>query len=75
MYFNIPLQEAEGWKPIPSDGGRYEGVHTATLIITRVQRSDQGGYRCIVYNDTGSETSEPAVVTVGRSHMHTVTVL
>ena len=41
-------------------------MHSATLTITSVQRSDQGGYRCIVYNDTGSETSEPAVVTVGR---------
>ena len=48
-----------------SDGGRISGATTATLTITGVTESDEGGYRCVVTNSAGTATSNTATLTVG----------
>ena len=48
-----------------TDEGRITGATTATLTITGVMESDEGGYRCVVTNTTGMETSNTAMLTVG----------
>ena len=49
-----------------NDGGSITGVTTATLTITGVMESDEGGYRCVVTNTAGMDTSKPAMMTVGK---------
>ena len=48
-----------------TDGGRITGATTATLTITGVTESDEGGYRCVVTNTAGMDTSNTATLTVG----------
>ena len=48
-----------------NDGGRISGATTATLTITGVTESDEGGYRCVVTNSAGTDTSNTATLTVG----------
>ena len=50
-----------------TDGGSITGATTATLTITGVMESDEGGYRCVVTNIAGMETSNTAMLTVGES--------
>ena len=73
--------EATGTKPLnyqwqhkTEDGGwlscdveRFPGANSSTLTILSVHKSNEGGYRCIVSNCAGSETSEFGTVTVGES--------
>ena len=42
------------------------GATTATLTIAGVIESDEGGYRCVVTNTAGMDTSNTAVLTVGK---------
>ena len=50
-----------------TDGGSITG---ATLTITGVMESDEGGYRCVVTNIAGMDTSNIAVLTViGKSRI------
>ena len=51
------------------DGGSFNitGTTTATLTITGVMESDEGGYRCVVTNIAGMDTSNTAKLTVGKS--------
>ena len=49
-----------------TDGGRITGATTATLTITGIMESDEGGYRCVVTNDAGPVTSITATLTVGK---------
>ena len=49
-----------------TDGGRITGATTATLTITGVMESDEGGYRCVVTNSAGTATSNTAMLTVGK---------
>ena len=48
-----------------TDGGSITGATTATLTITGVMESDEGGYRCVVTNIAGTDTSNNAMLTVG----------
>ena len=64
----------DGWQSIPLDVERFQGADTATLTITSVQKSDEGEYRCTVRNYAGSETSEAAVLTVGKTHKCYITI-
>ena len=48
-----------------TDGGSITGVATATLTITGVMESDEGGYRCVVTNTAGMDTSNTAILTAG----------
>ena len=50
-----------------TDGGSITGATTATLTITGVIESDEGGYRCVVSNSLGIDTSNAAMLTVGKS--------
>jgi hypothetical protein len=50
-----------------ANGGRIWGVATPTLVITNVQTTDAGNYRCIVTAGCGSATSFQAALTVGCS--------
>ena len=47
-----------------TDRGSITGATTATLTITGVMESDEGGYRCVVTNIAGMDTSNTAVLTV-----------
>ena len=38
-----------------------------TLTISSVQKSNEGSYHCVISNCAGSQNSEPAVLTVGKS--------
>ena len=49
-----------------TDGNRITGATTATLTITGVMESDEGGYRCVVTNIAGTVTSDTAMLTVGE---------
>ena len=49
-----------------TDGGSITGATTATLTITGVMESDEGGYRCVVTNIAGMDTSNTAMLTVGK---------
>ena len=43
-----------------NDGGSISGATTATLTITGVTESNEGGYRCVVTNSAGTDTSNTA---------------
>lgn len=49
---------------VPIDAGANPSAATATLTLSNVQLSDAGAYRCNVANNCGSETSDPARLTV-----------
>ena len=49
-----------------TDGGTITGATTATLTITGVMESDESGYRCVVANIAGTDTSDTAMLTVGK---------
>ena len=51
-----------------NDVKRISGANSSTLIIPRVQKSNEGSYRCTVSNCAGSETSQYATLTVGKNH-------
>ena len=62
------------WKPAEEGGENEEWQQCdakwckgATLIISKVEKSNEGSYRCIVSNFAGNQTSIPANVTVGKS--------
>ena len=48
-----------------TDKGSITGATTATLTIIGVMESDEGGYRCVVTNIAGMDTSNTAMLTVG----------
>ena len=48
------------------DDGRYCGTNTDTLRIAEVEKSDKGGYRCLVKNGIGRELSDEALLTVSK---------
>ena len=52
-----------------TDGGSITGATTATLTITGVMESDEGGYRCVVTNTAGMDTSNTAMLTVGKDYI------
>ena len=50
-----------------SDVEMFPGAKSSTLIISSVQKSDEGSYRCTVSNCAGRETSECVTLTVGKN--------
>ena len=62
------------WKPPEKLGGSEDWKQCdaklckgATLSIAKVEKSNEGSYRCVVSNFAGNETSIPANLTVGKS--------
>ena len=49
-----------------TDGNGTTGATNATLTITGVMESDEGGYRCVVTNIAGMDTSNTTMLTVGK---------
>ena len=39
----------------------------ATLTISKVEKSHEGSYRCVVSNLAGSQTSNPSKLNIGKS--------
>ena len=69
-----PLSYKWLWKPAEAEGLNEEwqpcdaeGADSASLTIAGVQKSNEGSYRCDVSNISGSETSEPAKLSIGKS--------
>ena len=49
-----------------TDDGRFAGVDTASLTVSRIQQSDEGNYRCTVSNRLGKVTSKLACLTISK---------
>ena len=52
---------SEEWEPC-----RAKWSSGATLTIPKVEKSNEGNYRCVVSNFAGDQTSNPAELTVGK---------
>ena len=52
----------DGWEVCGGDDHELEGVATPRLALPCANRSAKGLYRCKVWNDDGSLTSDEAVV-------------
>ena len=69
-----PLNYDWQWKPAEEGGENEEWQECdpkwskgATLSISKVEKSNEGSYRCIVSNLAGNQTSISAKLTVGKS--------
>ena len=65
----------EWWKPAGGgsrrewqscDVKRFPGANSSILTIPSVQKSNEGSYCCTVSDHVGSQTSKPAVLSVGK---------
>ena len=71
-----PLSYKWQWKPAAEAEGLSEeslwqlcdaeGADSASLTITSVQKSNEGSYHCVVSNIAGTQTSEPAKLSIGK---------
>ena len=67
-----PLNYQWEWKPAIDYGWRlcdverFPGADSSTLAIPCVQKSNEGSYRCVISNCTGSRTSNPAKLSIGK---------
>ena len=59
-----PVMECRKWKPCDVD--KFVGADSSLVTIPRVQKSNEGSYRCIITNCAGNQTSNPANLTVGK---------
>ena len=53
----------------PCDMERVSGADSTTLTVPSVHESNEGSYRCVVSNCAGSQTSNPAELSVGKNPM------
>ena len=57
-----PAAEVEGlsveWQPCDAE--------STSLTIPSVQKSNEGSYHCVVSNIAGTQTSEPAKLSIGK---------
>ena len=56
--------EDDEWQPC--DGETFTGAASSRLTILSVQKSTEGSYRCVISNCAGSQTSNPAKLSVGE---------
>ena len=67
------------WKPAECEEWQLcdaQGSNTATLIIPSVQKSNnEGSYRCVISNCTGSQISKPAQLSVGKINVQITFVI
>ena len=76
-----PLNYQWEWKSVIDDGEwqlcdveRFPGADSSTLTILIVQKSSEGSCRCVVSNCAGSQTSNPAELSVGKNPTDNVRV-
>ena len=69
-----PMNYKWQWKPIEKGSVREEWepcrakwCSGATLTISKVEKSNEGNYRCVVCNFAGDQTSNPAELTIGKN--------
>ena len=69
-----PLNYQWEWKLATDDGewqpcdvGRFPGAENSTLTIPSVHEFNEGSYRCIITNCAGTQTSNSAELSVGKS--------
>ena len=69
-----PLNYKWQWKPIGKGGAneewepcRAKWCSGATLTIPKVEKSNEGNYRCVVSNIAGDQTSNPAELTISKN--------
>ena len=60
------------WKPAEEGSSseewqRFPGADSPRLTISSVEKSNEGSFRCVISNRAGSQTSEPAILTVGMN--------
>ena len=59
------------WKPTEAEGLSEEwqpcNAESTLLTIPSVHESNEGSYRCVVSNVAGTQTSEPAKLSIGTS--------
>ena len=55
---------SEEWQPCNAE--RFSGTESSTLIISSVQKLNEGSYRSVISNYAGSKTSQPAKLSVGK---------
>ena len=70
-----PLSYQWQWKPA-GEGSRKEwqecnlkrfpGANSSMLTLPSVQQSNEGSYCCTISNPVGSQTSKPALLSVGK---------
>ena len=69
-----PLTYQWQWKPAGEGSKewqkcnlkRFPGANSSMLTIPSVQQSNEGSYCCTINNPVGSQTSKPAVLSVGK---------
>ena len=71
-----PLTYQWQWKPAGEGSRRKEwqlcnlkrfpGANSSMLTIPSVQKSNEGSYCCTISNPVGSQTSKPAILSVGK---------
>ena len=69
-----PLNYKWEWKSTGEEGRakQWQKCHAkwcigTTLMIPKVDKSNEGSYRCVVSNNAGSHISNPATLTLGKS--------
>ena len=56
----------DDWQPC--DVERFPGADSSTVVISSVQKSNEGSYLCVVSNCAGSHTSIPAKISFGKKN-------
>ena len=59
-----PPGEANEWQPCGGEG--FAGADLSRVTIPSVQKSNEGSYRCFIWNCAGSQKSKPAQLSVGK---------
>ena len=67
-----PISYQWQWKPAGEESEEWqlcdmEWSHGTALKIPRVQKSDEGSYRCVVSNRAGSQISKAAKLCLGKN--------
>ena len=59
-----PAGEGNQWQSCGVDG--VSGADSSTVTISSGQKANEGSYRCVISNCAGSQTSQPAQLSVGK---------